>query len=45
MGDDGTHTMYIDLVNKEYAVSSTSKNRCKILDNIDDMFQQVMTAS
>ena len=37
-GDDGTHTFYIDGVNREFAKSSTSTNRFPMLDNIDDMF-------
>ena len=32
MGDDGKFTMYIDTVNCEYAVSSTSTNRYKYTD-------------
>lgn len=30
MGDDGNYTMYVDLVKKEYAVSSTSEDRHSI---------------
>ena len=37
-GDDGTHTFYIDGVNKKFAKSSTSTERFDLLDNIDDMF-------
>ena len=37
-GDDGTHTFYIDGVNKQFAKSSTSTERFSLLDNIDDMF-------
>ena len=37
-GDDGTHTFYIDGVNRQFAKSSTSTNRFSMLDNIDDMF-------
>lgn len=37
-GDDGTHTFYIDGVNKQFAKSSTSTKRFDLLDNIDDMF-------
>ena len=37
-GDDGTHTFYIDGVNKQFAKSSTSVKRFDMLDNIDDMF-------
>ena len=38
-GDDGTHTMYVDLVNKQFAKTSTSTNRYPLLSNIDDMFK------
>lgn len=41
MGDDGDFTMYVDLVNKEFAVSSTREKRFALLDNIDDMFDRV----
>lgn len=43
MGDDGESTMYIDLVEKKFAKSSTSKTRFPLLDNIKDMFQQIKT--
>ena len=38
-GDDGTHTMYVDLVNKQFAKTSTSVERYPLLSNIDDMFK------
>ena len=41
MGDDGEHTMYIDLVEKQFAQSSTNMNRYDILDDIRDMFKKV----
>ena len=41
MGDDGLFTMYIDLVEKKFAVSSTSSVRYNLLDNIEDMFKVV----
>ena len=34
--------MYIDCVNEEYALSSTSMERYKIKDSIDDMFQDLV---
>ena len=37
-GDDGTHTFYVDGVNKQFAKSSTSTQRFDLLNNIDDMF-------
>lgn len=39
LGDDGSHTMYVDLVKKEFAKSSTSIERHALLDNVDDMFK------
>ena len=39
MGDDGKFTMYIDLVKKEYAVSSTSSTRYPLLNDIESMFK------
>ena len=41
MGDDGQHTMYIDLVERQFAQSSTNMNRHEILDDIRDMFKIV----
>ena len=41
MGDDGEATMYIDLVNKQYALNSTSTYRKDLMDNIDDMFHEI----
>lgn len=43
MGDDGQFTMYIDMVNQEYAVSSTSTERWPMADSIESMFEQVRT--
>lgn len=37
-GDDGTATMYVDLVKKQFAKTSTSSERFDLLDNIEDMF-------
>lgn len=43
MGDDGRHTFYIDMVEKEYARSSTSQNRRKINGkSIDEMFADII---
>ena len=36
MGEDGSSTMYIDLVKNEFAVSSTSKERYPLVSNIED---------
>lgn len=41
MGDDGQYTMYIDLVEEEYALSSTSTQRFKLMDSVVDMFKVV----
>ena len=38
-GEDGTHTMYVDLVKQEFAKTSTSTERYPLLSNIDDMFK------
>lgn len=42
MGDEGTFTMYIDLVEKEFASSSTSGIRYPLEESIDKMFQRVL---
>jgi len=42
MGDDGSHTMYIDLVKKEFAISSISEKRYELMDDIRDMFKIIM---
>jgi hypothetical protein len=41
MGDDGSFTMYIDLVKEEFGVSSISNTRYRLKDNIIDMFKIV----
>ena len=41
MGDDGQFTMYIDLVNQEFAKSSTSTYRKPLMNDIKDMFEYV----
>lgn len=38
MGDDGSHTLYVDLAEKKFAKSSTSVKRYNLTDNIIDMF-------
>ena len=44
MGDDGKYTFYIDCVNQEYAMSSTTPldKRHKLLDNVDEMFHNIV---
>ncbi len=41
MGDDGESTMYIDLVQKEFAKSSTSTKRYPLQNEIIPMFKQI----
>lgn len=41
MGDDGEGSMYIDLVKEEFALSSISKERFKIEENIEKMFKTI----
>ncbi|WP_299995530.1 radical SAM protein [uncultured Clostridium sp.] len=38
-GNDGSHTMYIDAVNEQFALNSTSNKRYCILNDIKDMFK------
>ena len=40
-GSDATHTMYIDLVKREFAATSTSSDRYKLMDTIDAMFAKI----
>lgn len=41
MGDDGKFTMYIDAVEKKYALNSFAEERLDILDSIDTMFNRI----
>ncbi|QQO07591.1 hypothetical protein [Breznakiella homolactica] len=41
MGDDGTHTMYIDLVEKTFARNSVSEIRHPLTGDIREMFRQI----
>ena len=41
MGNDGSHTMYVDAVAREYAVCSVSETRHPLADDIADMFSVV----
>ena len=41
MGDDGQFTMFIDLVEEQFASSSTSLSRYEIDNKIEDMFKRV----
>jgi len=40
-GDDGSHTMYVDLVEQKFALNSTSHVTYDLLDTVDDMFKVV----
>ena len=41
MGDDGEASMYIDLVERKFARTSTSETRFDLENNIIDMFNKV----
>lgn len=41
MGNDGSHSMYIDAVKNEYGINSTSVKRMQFKDSIRDMFSDV----
>ena len=43
MGDDGSATMYVDMVNREFAKSSTSTERYALEDDIVTMFERIRT--
>lgn len=43
MGDDGQATMYVDMVNREFAKSSTSTERYPLEDDIVTMFEKIRT--
>ena len=45
MGDDGTMTYYIDMVERKFARSSTADfdKRYDLLDSVDEMFQKVVS--
>lgn len=45
MGDDGRFTMYVDLVKKQYALSSVSTRHDISSNNIDDLFNNVLNES
>lgn len=42
MGDDGTKTLYIDLVNQKFASCSVSNQRYELMDNMDAMFKIIL---
>lgn len=41
MGGEGSHTMYVDMVNREFAESSVATERYPITDDIAEMFAKV----
>jgi hypothetical protein len=43
MGDDGSHTMYIDCINKQFARSSVApvEDRRDLMDDIKPMFDHI----
>ena len=43
MGDDGTMTFYIDLVDGMFGRNSLATDRYPIMENIDDMFQKIIS--
>jgi hypothetical protein len=43
MGDDGTMTFYIDMVEGTFGKNSLATERYPIMDNIDDMFQKIVS--
>lgn len=43
MGDDGTMTFYIDLVDEQFGKNSLATERFPVMDNIDDMFRKIVT--
>lgn len=47
MGDDGTSTYYIDMVERKFARSSTAPfdKRYDLLDSVDEMFQKIRSES
>lgn len=44
MGDDGTSTFYVDMVERKFAKSSTAplNQRYDLLDSVDDMFKTII---
>lgn len=37
----GAYTIYVDMVNREFAANSTSETRYPLLDNIEDMLKVI----
>ena len=45
MGDDGNFTMYVDMVNKKYAMTSRSDETFDLLENPKEMFDHIRNIS
>lgn len=45
MGDDGNYTLYVDVVNQQFAKSSVSTERYSLLDDMKDMFSIIKQSS
>lgn len=43
MGDDGNYTFYIDMVDGTFGKNSLATERYPIMDNIDEMFQKILS--
>ena len=43
MGEDGNFTFYLDLVEGTFGKNSLATKRYFIMDNIDDMFQKILS--
>ena len=43
MGDDGTMTFYIDMVEGTFGKNSLATDRFPIMDSIDEMFQKILS--
>lgn len=41
MGDDGSFSLYVDSVNRQFAKSSVSTERYDLMDDIADMFKVI----
>lgn len=42
MGDDGTMTFYIDLVDEQFGKNSLATERFPVMDSVDDMFHKIV---
>lgn len=44
MGDDGTKTLYVDMVEQKFATCSVSTDRYTLLDDMQDMFNVILSS-